>query len=204
MLAAQARVAAGDMAGSDQAVMPVPTGLHEVTICAISGERANPWCPSRLKEWLPADADAAPPCSWHHQSEDGLLTVYPPEYRAWAATTEAAAASSFRLPAPLAGPASASRHPVSGSQPRTSPLAIANPPDGAIYSIDPTLRREFQALPLRAVTERPTTIRWSVDGAPIGTSSSDRALAWPLAVGSHRIEVRDGEGRRAATSVVVR
>jgi membrane carboxypeptidase/penicillin-binding protein PbpC len=84
------------------------------------------------------------------------------------------------------------------------PLAIANPPAGAIYSVDPTLRREFQALPLRVVTARPTTVTWLVDGAPIGTLSSERPLAWPLAVGSHRIEVRDAAGRRAATSVVVR
>jgi membrane carboxypeptidase/penicillin-binding protein PbpC len=88
--------------------------------------------------------------------------------------------------------------------PPASVLAIANPPDGAVYSIDPTLRREFQALPLRAVTATPTTVRWTVDGAPIGTAASDSPVAWPLAVGSHRIEVQDADGRRAAASVVVR
>jgi membrane carboxypeptidase/penicillin-binding protein PbpC len=83
-------------------------------------------------------------------------------------------------------------------------LSIANPPDGAVYSIDPTLRREFQALPLRAVTPRPTTVRWSVDGVAVGSASSDRPMSWPLAVGVHRIDVQDADGRRAQTSVVVR
>src|SRR5262249_1362429 len=84
------------------------------------------------------------------------------------------------------------------------PLEITNPPEGAVYSVDPTLRREFQALPLRAVTAHPTVVRWLVDGAPVGSASSDRPVSWPLAVGSHRIEVLDAEGRRASTSVVVR
>ena len=76
---------------------------------------------------------------------------------------------------------------------------------GAIYSVDPTLRREFQALPLRAVTARPTTVTWLVDGTPIGTRLvRDAALAWPLAVGTHEIEARDPQGRRARTSVVVK
>ena len=87
---------------------------------------------------------------------------------------------------------------------RAPALLIANPPAGAIYSLDPTLRREFQSLPLRAVTGRPTTVTWRVDGAMIGTASSDRPVRWPLAVGSHEIEVRDAEGRRARTSIVVK
>ena len=55
-----------------------------VAICALSGMRANAWCPTRANEWLPIDAEALP-CAWHHQSDEGLLTIYPPEFRAWAA-----------------------------------------------------------------------------------------------------------------------
>ncbi len=194
LLAAQSRVGAAETA--DQPVLPPPSDLREVTICALSGEPASPWCPNRVKEWLPADADTAP-CAWHHESDEGLLTIYPPEYRAWASSLSAslAAGASPTSPAP--------RAPRAPHAPLAL-LAIANPPDGAVYSIDPTLRREFQALPLRAVTPRPTTVRWSVDGASVGSASSDRPLSWPLAVGTHRIEVEDVDGRRANTSVVVR
>jgi membrane carboxypeptidase/penicillin-binding protein PbpC len=66
------------------------------------------------------------------------------------------------------------------------------------------LRRDFQALPLRAVTERPTKVIWLVDGAMIGTTASELPLAWPLVVGSHQIEVRDADGRRSRTSIVVK
>jgi penicillin-binding protein 1C len=191
MLAAQGHAATP----GDEPVLPVPSDLRQVTICALSGEPANPWCPSKTSEWVVAQADA-PPCSWHHRSDEGLLTIYPPEYRRWSASAPAAvrppssAHAAAVVPAPLRRPAAA--------------LSIANPPDGAVYSVDPTLRREFQALPLRAVTPRPTTVRWSVDGAPVGTASSEKPLDWPLAVGTHRIEAMDPDGRRASTSVVVR
>jgi penicillin-binding protein 1C len=173
--------------------------LHQVAICALSGEPASPWCPNRTMEWLPSGADP-PPCSWHHQSDEGLLTVYPAEYRAWAATADASAAGAG---APLSPHALERRAPRASLAPGVA-LSIANPPEGATYSIDPTLRREFQSLPLRAVTARPTTVQWSIDGAPVGSASSDRPLSWPLAVGTHRIDVKDADGRRATSSVVVR
>jgi hypothetical protein len=193
MLAAQARAGAA----GEQPVAAVPDGLHEVAICALSGEPANPWCPSRTKEWLPDGGDG-PPCSWHHQSDDGLLTIYPPEYRAWSGF---AAAPLRRDAARVAsgGPVPSQR--LASSE---TPIAIANPPDGAVYSVDPTLRREFQAVPLRAVTARPTTVRWRVDGVTVGSASSERPLSWPLVVGTHRVEVEDADGRRASTSLVVR
>jgi len=181
------------------AVMPPPQGIEQVTICALSGMRANGWCPSRAREWADAGAEALP-CAWHHQSDEGLLTVYPPEYRAWAAGS-----SPHLLRASDAGPLTSDvAHRTSDVGPLTSDLRIANPPAGAIYSVDPTLRRDFQALPLRAVSARHTTITWLVDGRIVGRASSNEAVSWPLAVGRHEIEARDAEGRRTRTSVIVK
>ncbi len=194
MLAAEQR--AGGSAGTAP-IVPAPSDVEEVSICALSGMRANPWCPSRGKEWVPVGAEAVP-CSWHHQSDEGVVTIYPPEYRAWASTT----LTGIR-PARALGPPDAPHTPRARRAP-AAPLEISNPPAGAIYSVDPTLRREFQALLLRAVTSHPTTVTWLVDGSPVGTASSERSLGWPLAVGAHEIEARDAEGRRAKTSVVVR
>lgn len=175
-------------------ILPVPEDLERKTICALSGMQANPWCPVRITEWLPRGADLLP-CAWHHHAPEGLLTVYPAEYRAWAASQ-----------APLSGASVASSVPsTEHPAPRTEHrLAIANPLPGAIYSIDPTLRREFQALPLRAVTDHPTTVTWLVDGREIGETNSDRPLSWPLVTGTHQIDVQDADGRRAHTSVVVK
>jgi penicillin-binding protein 1C len=191
-------------------VLAPPAGIEEVTICALSGMRANQWCPSKAREWASA-GDEALPCAWHHRSDEGVLTIYPPEFRAWAGNSAGRSVSiSTAAPVPPklrsgeGGPL-----PGEGGKPRRGgegggPLAITNPPPGAIYSVDPTLRREFQALPLRAVTDRPTTVTWLVDGRPIGTTSSERSLSWPLAIGAHEIEARDAGGRRTRTSIIVK
>jgi penicillin-binding protein 1C len=195
MLAAQQRYGAAGQESSD--ILARPAGLEEATICALSGQRAQPWCPSRSREWLPAGAKPEP-CAWHHESDEGLVTISPAEYRAWTASslrTSADRASS-------AAPPRASADRAKGLGPRT--LTIASPAEGTVYSIDPTLRREFQALPLRVVAPQPTSVTWVVDGAEIGTSSSEKPFDWPLAVGTHQIEARDADGRRARSSVVVR
>ena len=191
--------ARGRDAASAHTILAPPAGVSRVTICALSGMRANGWCPSRAPEWAIGGGDPLP-CSWHHEDDGRLLTIYPAEYRSWAAGAGIEAASA--LPMATRAPAAPAAQTPQGNH--VPPLAIANPPAGAIYSVDPTLRREFQALPLRAVAARPTTVTWLVDGVLVGTASSDAALAWPLAVGVHEIEVRDAAGRRARTSVVVR
>jgi membrane carboxypeptidase/penicillin-binding protein PbpC len=84
------------------------------------------------------------------------------------------------------------------------PLEIVNPPAGATYLIDPTLRREFQTLPLRVVAASPSTIEWQVAGRVVGSSSSETALMWPLTPGVHKITARDERGRVAESSVVVK
>lgn len=190
--------ARGRESSTSHAIHLPPQGLAQVTICTLSGMRANAWCPSRAREW--EAAGEAVPCAWHHQGDEGLLTIYPPEFRAWVAASGARDATHVS-PKLRSSEGGAAR---SGDVNPSQALTIANPPADAIYSVDPTLRREFQALPLRAVTVRPTTVTWLVNGQPIGTASSETSLAWPLAVGRHEIEARDPEGRRARTSVVVK
>jgi penicillin-binding protein 1C len=181
-------------------IVPAPDGLVERDVCALSGMPSNPWCPARQREQLPAADD--PPCSWHHQSEDGLLVVWPPAYRQWAlqngllsdAQPRRRQASTSRVESP------ADASPV----PARAPLEIVNPPAGATYLIDLTLRREFQTLPLRVVAATPGAIEWQVAGRVVGSSSSDSAFLWPLTPGTHRITARDERGRVAESSVVVK
>jgi penicillin-binding protein 1C len=210
MLAAEQRY--GRTGQSSSEILARPAGLEETTICTLSGQRAQPWCPSRSREWLPLGSGLEP-CGWHHQSDEGLVTVYPAEYRAWSASVAAlhAPAGKATFAAPLHTPAEratfvaapgAPAHGTGGSGPGA--LSIANPAEGTVYSIDPTLKAEFQALPLRVIASHPTSVTWLVDGAEIGTASSETALEWPLAAGTHQIEARDADGRRARASVIVR
>src|SRR5262249_35832252 len=136
-------------------------------------------------------------CSWHHLAADGLLVFWPAEYRDWArgqglpdaARADPAAQDSRRPRADRAAPAR---------------FAIVNPPTGATYSIDPTLRRQFQTLPLRSSGAAGGQVEWSIDGRPIGNARADAPLMWPLAPGAHRVGARDPGGRTAEVGIVVK
>jgi penicillin-binding protein 1C len=56
-------------------------------------------------------------------------------------------------------------------------LAIANPPDGATYLIEPTLRREYQALSLRATSPHDGMVEWFVNGVPARSRHGTAAAA---------------------------
>jgi hypothetical protein len=86
---------------------------------------------------------------------------------------------------------------------RSQDLRISSPPDGATYLIDPTLRREFQALALRAVTSAPGSVEWMVDERSLGPSDSDSPASWPLTPGRHTFRVRNAVGQIAAATIVV-
>ena len=205
MLAAVQRT--GGDAREGEPIVPIPEGVQRASICALSGMRATDACPNQRQEWV-RTSDAALPCSWHHRSDEGLLTIYPPEFRAW----QAGAAGDHDAHLQLRGPTESSAPLQSGRRAERAAqvqshgpmLKVVNPASGATYSVDPTLRRDFQALPLRAVAARPTTLTWYIDGQRLGTSSSERALSWPLVVGAHAIEVRDADGRSAQASVLVK
>ncbi len=86
----------------------------------------------------------------------------------------------------------------------TPVFRMANPPTGATYLIDPTLRPEFQTLPLRVVSASPTKVEWSINGSPAGISSSESALEWKLTPGQHHIVARDSRGNLAESVVTVK
>ncbi len=205
MLAAMARVApASAVTAGGQAfdIVPAPPDLERRRICRLSGMSANDWCPTQAFESIQRGADALP-CSWHHAADERLLTVWPAEYRAWA--KERGLLDEWRpfvtsLAATTTTVRSAPSHAV---PPRRGTLTIVNPPPGAIYLIDPTLRREFQALPLRA-SGGSGELMWAVDGRAVGRVKVDDPLDWPLVAGEHHVIVEDGRGRRAMTTVRVR
>jgi penicillin-binding protein 1C len=199
MLAATRRVRGLHGAIEGQPPVARPAGLVEREICALSGMPANRWCPARQREWLPAGDDHTS-CSWHHLSDEGLLVVWPPEYRQWARqngllgdTRAVVATASRQVPVEQNTPAPAKR-----------PLEIVSPPSGAVYLIDPTLRREFQTVPLRVVTPRPGQIEWRINDRAVGTSSSEAPVMWSLTPGTHRITARNAAGVVAESSIVVR
>jgi penicillin-binding protein 1C len=168
-----------------------PGDLRETDLCAESGMVAGASCPARVREFLPPAVDSHI-CTWHHASDRGVVTVYPEPYRLWALTN----AATSRMAASALSPAAP-------TAPGRTALAITSPPSGTTYLIDPTLRPDFQALPLRAQGGI-GRIEWSLNGQTLGATLGDTPITWPMVRGTHTISARDSNGRRAESRIIVK
>jgi penicillin-binding protein 1C len=188
MLAAERRALGRTPGPLDPPIVDVPEGMTPVRICGLSGQKEAPECPTGVEELLPVD-DVPPVCRWHVREGGAVRTLWPPEYRSWAVGREAMAVSA----------------PSPGHARQRAPFAIENPPDGATYWIDPTLRPEFQALEFRALTmDSATPVAWRLDGLSLGERPADRPLRWPLKPGRHRLTASDPVGHRAEVGFTVK
>ena len=201
MLAAERRAGGITEGGADLPVVNVPEDGDAVTpreICALSGGAANPWCPTRQMEWLAAGS-GMDPCSWHRLGDAGLVTIWPAEYRQWARTSGLTSVADV-VNVSRAQPSSTTHNAVDAKP----SLQVISPPAGAVYLIDPTLRRDFQTLALRAAASSQGRIEWRVDGRVVGTAPSDASLMWKLSPGSHQVTAHDSAGRIAEAGFVVK
>ena len=232
MLAAERRsVPSGESSSAGVILSPsADTVQHE--ICALSGAAANPWCPTRRREWMPAGQSLLP-CSWHHLSDEGLLTILPVEYERWTSAhrpsgiqaSMASVIGTSKIGSSVIGTSKIGASVIGTSKigtsvtgigtshigdsdvdrsiSGTSKTVIISPADGATYLIDPTLRREFQTLSLRAAAAS-GQVEWKVNGRSLGASPQRGQLEWPLVAGRHIISARDAAGRTDEVTVVVR
>jgi penicillin-binding protein 1C len=197
MLAADRRAGGAAAALSSAPLLPVPHDSVRREVCALSGLAAHSWCPVRHLEWVAAERVPVA-CSWHRQVDGALLTLWPPEYRQWARSQGRhveAVPVDRRFES---GPATV------GTPAGTHALTIVSPPADATYLIDPTLRREFQTLPLRVSNGRGGRVEWMVSGRTVGSAGANDAVDWSLVPGRHRIVARDESGRTAETMITVR
>ena len=164
MLAAMKRARGELPIGDTTPIVTPPPDVESIEICTLSGLRPSTFCPATRKEWLPT---SEPPrfCTWHHE---GTID-WPAEYRTWAAVP----------------PQRVSRQP--------DRFRITNPPDGATYLIDPTLRMEYQTLRLRATGN----VKWEINGRRVGEE-------WPLVPGRHVVAAVDASGRRDTVRIFVK
>ncbi len=202
----------------DAATSATPVRTSRQTICALSGLPAGPDCPNQEEEWVPDDGPRAA-CDWHRRTPRGIVVDWPSAFQGWAAsarlvgavvapvraTSVAAAGGSSGEQGAGQGRAHLAAAPVpSRVTGRPGTLQVLNPPDGAVYLIDPTLRPEFQTLALRGAAAGSATIEWRVDDRRVGAASPGASVDWPLVPGRHRVSAHVADGRAASVDIVVR
>jgi penicillin-binding protein 1C len=196
LMAAEQRVSGRLPAATDAPLASPDSGLARTAICALSGRAATPACPRVESEWLPAGVSD---CAWHRHEGGRTIVDWPPAYRLWARERGLAVPAATRH-SPRAV-ATAAGTPVRRA---SSTLQIVNPPAGSRYLRDPTLPASFQTLPLRAVGDESRSLTWTVNGEPVGRTTPDAAVDWPLSVGAHTIAVTDDRGKTAEAAIVVK
>ena len=169
-------------------------------MCALSGMAASPWCPTHAEEWIANDGEVDRLCSWHVPTGDGVAVQWPSEYLAWARGERLLDRVTPLPPAVRASGLLAH----AASTPPPALFRVVNPPDGAVYLIDPTLRRDVQTLGLRATAPGAERVDWRIDDGAVGSSDGSAALDWPLAPGRHVVTARDRHGRAAQATIVVK
>ena len=202
-------------------IIAAPSTVVRRELCAASGLVAGDACPTRVSEWVPASV-AVDRCTWHHASDEGVITIWPDVFQHWAEAQGLVTQSQGRLVAGH-GPTAAVLRPQLDQQPAASvtrsaaaaasgpkpvasgrdSLEIIRPVGGALYLLDTTLRPEFQMLTFAARGTQ-GTLEWFVDGASIGRGEGSHGVKWPLARGRHTVVVRDVSGRSAETFIDVR
>ncbi len=168
---------------------PPIVGVHQVEICALSGEKATANCTATVPEYF-ADGVDPPPCDWHRGP--GLPVWYPPLYQRWASRRD----YNFVTTALNVRPRGSAVKAEAG-------MSIVHPPDGSVFYFDPTQRSEDQALRVEVISDSDEPISVSVNGAFMKEGPSPLAVMVPLRRGSFRISGEQGDNR-ASVSYTVR
>lgn len=173
--------------GDERPLIDPPDSVERVQVCALSGLLPSTYCPARIQEWLPREAPAQF-CSWHRRGG----TDWPAEYRNWARTSGLLNDE----------PVQVADADAAGKRERDLRVRVTHPAEGATFLIDPTLRRQFQAVRFRGVGVGRLT--WTVDGRTIGSATSAHPVEWSLVPGRHEVRVTDDRGESDRVTFVVR
>jgi penicillin-binding protein 1C len=202
-----------------------PPGLVEFSVCPSSGLLPNKNCPGAMKEIYIDGTEPKDSCAVHRRYrvdgrtgaiaevhtqrqfvQEKLFEIYPPIFDQWA--------SEQKIPRPrfaneIMAVASADRNGVdlyrheSALNAVYSNFAITLPENGAIYKIDPVLRREHQTVKIEiAAGNSYHDVELMMDGKPLSRIESN-SYEWKLEEGDHTFQlVGEKNGNTVKSNVV--
>ena len=162
-----------------------PAGLVQRPVCALSGMRPTPACPSVVQEYFfPEDLG-----EYEQQSDtfyqvvssgsDGQSVQYrlnlPEEYNEWLAMQ------------PSVGKLSGKESLVT-----TGMLKIVSPSNGDRFLLYPTQSGTAQRLEFKLATTPSKPVEWWLNGQKLGTNAAN-SLFWELRPGNWTLQVKSGE-----------
>ncbi len=186
---------------------PQPPGVHQATVCALSGLLPTPLCPKTRADWFIDSTEPTQPDNVYQQfvidRQSGLLAsdqtppgqrvtkvyaVLPQEAQAWAVKhgfpqppTTFAPNSSGVAQAPT--PANATPNAVGET------LRLLSPDPYTIFQLTPLVPLDTQQIRLTAAVPKGTVkVEYQIDGQSIGSvDSAPWGVWWTLTPGAHNV-----------------
>jgi len=190
---------------------PAP-GLQRMPVCATSGERPGPLCPTTVSAAI-AGTTTLPVCGMHKRifvDQDTGLRLHGDCLLARPSRQETALVwpaelVAYRRAQGSSLPGLPRVHPDCPDVPEETGPVIQSPSPGTPYLTRPEAPPEFQRLALSAAPSTGAQLHyWYVDGRYVGRESPETPCFIPLEDGSHDVMVTDDLGRSATTSFTVR
>lgn len=192
---------------------PMRPELERVSICAASGALPGKYCPQKRYELFTRSTCPTAECQVHKQyrfrRDNGrlagpnepdrdcykrVLTVWPEKYHAWMAERD------MIIP-PQSALGSAKRSPLAEA---ATELRILYPDDGALYRLDPVLRRQYQKLTAKATIPKDSQqVKWYVDGQEQAKEDQPNLMSWQLRPGVHKIKITAAGDQSHTISITV-
>lgn len=157
-----------------------PPGLAAQQVCSLSGQKANPDCPSSVLELCQTEQQLSE-CQVCLREEEKVVFDLPPLYLEWGKER---------------GLEIAKKTKDAGDGVR-----FVFPQSGDVFSIDPRVEPGFQKVRFRVVGGQ-APYRWELDGRLLETSL-EPSLWWALASGRHTLQVTDAGAKVSVLSFEV-
>lgn len=192
-----------------------PVGIVIASVCPRSGELPNESCPGAMTEYFIEGTAPQKRCGVHRSycvdsrtkelagnstplqyRRKVVVERFPPLFDAWNEANSLPEQSS-----PINAGMLRSGEPMP-----MAPLlfGITAPEDGAIFKLDPVLRKEYQKVKITvAVGEQYRNVRLLVDGKPFADVADDRSFCWQLEKGEHIFMLNGERGGKTIASAVV-
>lgn len=203
-------------------------GLEKRWICAESGAAPGPYCYNKIQEYFLFNTFPHEVCQVHklycfsktnkqpvnplscspYEYFTKVVPVYPPLYRAWMREHKMLIPPQWTLYRKIDSKAQ-KKHAQSSRlsmQDESEPPEdkIIFPEDGAVFRIDPFLKRQHQNVNLRATSSAPNKkLTWKIDGNIFQVSSEPHVVSWPLREGVHRITLQTEGSKSSVDSITV-
>lgn len=190
-----------------------PDALVRTEVCAMSGRRATPLCPTLRAALIPKTQRPEASCPWHREvrvdRRNGLLasdkcpTAFvqrrvfaqlPPAYARWQAESAPESAPPTRY-SPFC--------PKDGKV--KNAVVITHPRSDEVFLLEPGYAAATQSIALEAEVDPPApALRWLIDGREVATADWPYAAHWTLERGRHVLVAVAGGSTSEAVALEVR